>query len=137
MHVTPTKPATLSPLAGEKGNPLSPLMVKELGNSSNNAAMRNYISTEGWSVQHLLDIGRKNFREVERVKASLPIEELRNKILDNEEKGIPLIVEGWHEHPDWDKDNMSMQYFLGQAAEGMCIYLLLATDVTQTQPRRY
>lgn len=55
-----------------------------------------------------------SFQPVPRVSVSSS--DLDNMIAKHEKCGIPLIVEGWHEHPSWSKDLFSLDYLLEEFA---------------------
>ncbi|KZT56402.1 hypothetical protein CALCODRAFT_555925 [Calocera cornea HHB12733] len=47
-------------------------------------------------------IPRPGFLAMPTLDASLPIERLRIKMMEHEEKGIPLVVRGFHKLPGWN-----------------------------------
>lgn len=53
-----------------------------------------------------------NFKEIKRVSALLPKEELSKIIRKFEDLGIPLIVEGFHNLPDWKPETLSPEWLV-------------------------
>ncbi|RXW18728.1 hypothetical protein EST38_g7126 [Candolleomyces aberdarensis] len=68
------------------------------------------ISTKGWTYESVLQHG-KRFRPIERIKATAPETDIQEAIRRYEEDGIPMIIEGWHEHKKWRKDMFSLDFF--------------------------
>jgi hypothetical protein len=60
----------------------------------------NRLSTANWTLDSIIHLG-EHFREVRKVSASLPMNELLVAIHDHEYKGLPLVIEGWHKDPRW------------------------------------
>lgn len=73
------------------------------------------ISTRGWSVQSLLELGKGNFEEVERISVRkmtpLQIVEIARRC---EETGRPLILEDWHLRKEWDEAILNVDYLVKQ-----------------------
>lgn len=66
-------------------------------------------STRGWSLDLLLETG-PNFHDVHRVSATSP--DLGNTIRNVFElKGRPLVIEGFHQHPQWPKKMFTLEHF--------------------------
>ncbi|KIM48921.1 hypothetical protein M413DRAFT_90130 [Hebeloma cylindrosporum] len=66
-------------------------------------------STRGWSLDLLLETG-PNFHDVRRVSITSP--DLRDTIRDVfEVKGRPLVIEGFHQHPQWPKEIFTLEHF--------------------------
>lgn len=68
------------------------------------------IQAKDWSLEHLLS--NTNFRSVRRVSALLPTSRLLHELESHERDGLPLIIEGWHKHPQWPKDLFDMEWLL-------------------------
>jgi hypothetical protein len=66
-------------------------------------------STRGWSLDLLLETG-PNFHGVHRVSATSPDlgDTIRNVF---EVKGRPLVIEGFHQHPQWPKEMFTLEHF--------------------------
>lgn len=66
-------------------------------------------STRGWSLNLLLETG-PNFHDVRRVSATSPDlgDTIRNIF---EIKGRPLVIEGFHQHPQWPKEMFTLEHF--------------------------
>lgn len=71
------------------------------------------ISAKGWSLQKLIAAG-KRFKQVPRVSASA--HSLSAEIAKHE--GIPLIIDGWHNHPGWRKDRFNIDWFGQHGVKG-------------------
>ena len=68
-------------------------------------------SCKGWSLEDLLKKGKK-FVEIPRVNALQSPDVLSKCIDEYEIKGIPMIIEGWHNHPQWPKNLFSVDWLL-------------------------
>jgi len=68
-----------------------------------------------WSVQSLLELGKGNFEEVERISAHkltpLRIVEIARRY---EEMGCPLILEDWHLRKEWNSAILNADYLVKQ-----------------------
>ncbi|KAF8163484.1 hypothetical protein B0H34DRAFT_781185 [Crassisporium funariophilum] len=71
-------------------------------------ASTTLISTKGWSLDTLIEKG-DNFQQVHRVSAASS--SLLETIVEFDKKGIPLVLEGWHKHPNWPHDKFTPEYF--------------------------
>ncbi|KAJ3503771.1 hypothetical protein NLJ89_g8285 [Agrocybe chaxingu] len=93
-----------------------PLDALETPNSDTTVTMVSsqvMISTDGWSLDGLLAQG-KNFRHIRRVRAASS--RLSEILKDHEQNGIPLVVEGLHEHRKWKNDMFTMECFERESA---------------------
>lgn len=57
-----------------------------------------------------LKVASRNFQLIKRISANSP--QLPVEIRNSEQKGIPLVIEGWHERPTWSKDIFSVDFLL-------------------------
>lgn len=72
-----------------------------------------YISTRRWSVQTLLELGKGNFEEVERISVrKLTPQRIVEITRRYEEMGRPLILEDWHLREEWNKAILSADYLV-------------------------
>jgi hypothetical protein len=78
--------------------------------NTTSGAGRSRISTEGWTLESLVMLS-ENFHPIERVKATGPHEDIQRAIIQYEEEGIPMIIEGWQEHEKWPKDLFTLDFF--------------------------
>lgn len=71
------------------------------------------ISTRGWSVESLLELGKGNFEEVERVSVR-KMDPLRivETVRRYEERGCPLILEEWHLRKEWEESILNVDYLV-------------------------
>lgn len=67
------------------------------------------LSTTSWTADSLLHSG-PNFQPIPRVSAFSP--GLSDAIATHLERGMPLVIEGWHEHPKWPKEIFDLKYLL-------------------------
>ncbi|CAA7271539.1 unnamed protein product [Cyclocybe aegerita] len=94
----------------------SPLDAFEAPNSVTTVTMvssQAMISTNGWSLDGLLARGN-NFHHARRVRATSS--QLSDILKDHEQNGIPLVVEGLHEHRNWKKDMFALERFESESA---------------------
>lgn len=70
----------------------------------------------GWSLENLLSSG-KNFHPVKRV-SSTDTAEVLDAIQHHEDSGEPLIIEGYHTHPDWPQEEFGIDWFREHSQEG-------------------
>lgn len=77
---------------------------------------------EGWTVEHLLAQG-KRFVAVPRVSATSSANTLVNAIEESERTGVPLVIEGWHNHSKWPKDKFSLDWLRENGDQGVCSYI--------------
>jgi hypothetical protein len=75
-----------------------------------------------WEIDTLVK-SSSNFDPVPRVSASLPPDVLLSEVRWHEEKGIPLIIEGWHERPNWNQTLFSMEGFVTGGSQGEFRYI--------------
>ena len=61
-------------------------------------AKKPRISTKGWSLDSLIS-SSPNFYAVDRVRVTSS--ELSQIIGDHERRGLPLVIEGFHNHKNW------------------------------------
>jgi len=69
---------------------------------------RFMISTKGWSLDTLLELS-PNFRAARRVSATSST--VSDTLKEYERKGVPLVVEGFHKHPEWPQEMFSLDSF--------------------------
>ena len=90
------------------------------------------ITTLGWSVQSLLERGKGNFEEVERISVHkmtpLRIVETARRY---EQTGRPVILEDWHLRKEWDKAILNVNYLVKELPD-QGRYSLLLNDVELT-----
>ncbi|KAG6868711.1 hypothetical protein C0993_011649 [Termitomyces sp. T159_Od127] len=60
----------------------------------------SHIFTRGWTLEDILEKG-KRFRDVPRVA----LKEATRAIIQFDRDGVPLIIEGLHEEPNWPKED--------------------------------
>ncbi|GJE95153.1 hypothetical protein PsYK624_113340 [Phanerochaete sordida] len=106
MHEASTSAAAL------RRPPRQPATVSVQRPSAANDSPPSRISSKGWSLQSLLEHG--NFEHVRRVSALLPREQLLRELERYEHDGQPLIIEDWHQHPQWPKDLFDMKWLLNK-----------------------
>lgn len=76
------------------------------------------ISTRGWSVESLLELGGGKFEEVERVSVrKMPPQRIVEVVRKYEELGRPLILEEWHLRKEWNKAILSVDYLVGRSPD--------------------
>jgi hypothetical protein len=80
----------------------------------------NRLSTANWTLDSILSLG-SHFTPVHRVSASLPKNELLAFIQDFEYKGLPLVVEGWHQNPSWNTNILSPEWLANRYTERMSL----------------
>jgi hypothetical protein len=78
----------------------------------------NRLSAANWTLKSLVHLG-EHFREVRRVSAALPKNELLAVIHDHEYKGLPLVIEGWHKDPRWNAKLLSPDWLTTKYLERM------------------
>lgn len=72
------------------------------------------LTTRDWSLATLVASGPR-FRRVKRLSANLGPEELFRQVVESEDSGMPIVIEGWHERPEWptkmfDLDGLKQQH---------------------------
>jgi len=91
---------------------------------SANPLVGERISTRGWSVESLLELGEDNFKEVERVSVRrMPPGRIVEVVRKYEELGRPLILEEWHLRKEWDKAILNVDYLVEQSPDQGAHYL--------------
>jgi hypothetical protein len=78
---------------------------------------RIFVSSKDWTVDALVKRGPR-FREVPRVSALQPLPKLVAAIETHERSGVPLIIEGWHKHPEWPKNKFTVDWFREHGQQG-------------------
>lgn len=73
------------------------------------AASPSLLTTKGWSLDGLLASGPR-FKRVPRISATSGLNELFLKIVEHENKGIPLIIEGWQDRPEWPQNLFDLDW---------------------------
>jgi hypothetical protein len=73
------------------------------------AASSDPYTTKGWSLDGLLDSGPR-FKRVPRISATSGLNELFLKVVEHENKGIPLIIEGWQDRPEWPRNLFDLDW---------------------------
>lgn len=59
------------------------------------------VTSRGWSLEGLVASGPR-FRTVDRISANSGTpEQIASTIKDYEQRNIPLVVQDFHNHPDW------------------------------------
>ena len=77
------------------------------------SAVGECLSTRGWSVESLLELGKGNFEEVERISVQkMTPQRIVDTIRRYEEMGCPLILEEWHLRKEWNKGILSVDYLV-------------------------
>jgi hypothetical protein len=66
-------------------------------------------STFGWDPENIVASGTR-FRHAPRVSASMPRDEMLATIAEHEKSGVPLVIEGWHQHPDWPGELFTLDW---------------------------
>jgi hypothetical protein len=100
------------PLAPPPPDPLAGLYPTRLIPIPANTTM---ISTKGWSLDFLINQSI-HFHRVPRVSAlsgSLP-----QYINDHEISGVPLVIEHCHMHPNWSKEEFTLDSFASATSDG-------------------
>ena len=90
---------------------------------------RDFISTAGWTFDGLLVAGQR-FREVPRI--SIDSDNLQAVLDEHEKSGVPLIVEGLHNRPEWPRDIFNPDWF---SAHGQQSTSLKHADHHVSQPK--
>lgn len=78
---------------------------------------KTFISSKDWTLVNLLKRGEK-FVEVPRVSVSLEDAKLHSIIRDYEQKGIPLVIDGLHNHPCWP-EMFDLEWFRKNGQQGV------------------
>ncbi|KAL6298227.1 hypothetical protein BKA93DRAFT_812084 [Sparassis latifolia] len=69
------------------------------------------VTTYGWTFDGLISKGNR-FKPVPRVSALASVRELEEVVKNHEQSGIPLVIENWHERPEWRKDIFNVDWLL-------------------------
>jgi hypothetical protein len=98
-----------------------------------------FLTSAGWSLNELLTRGRR-FREIPRVSVS--DQNLELTIRQHEASGVPLVIEGMHEHETWPTATFDIQWLrdnskqreLSKMVEKLGSDDTLARDTGQKRP---
>lgn len=75
------------------------------------------ISTDGWSLDYLLKQSN-NFREIPRVHATSLDLSRRIGRFESSKENEPLVIEGWHETPEWPSDLFTIDWLRQNGKSG-------------------
>ena len=70
------------------------------------------VSTKGWTLDSLIK-SNGNFCAVERVPARS--DALLDIVKKHERNGVPLVIEGFHEHKKWPANMFTLEGFSGSS----------------------
>ena len=71
------------------------------------------ISTRGWTMESLLELGNSKFSPVKRISVRrLSTTQIVEIVREYEELGSPLILEEWHLRRDWNKTVLNVDYLV-------------------------
>lgn len=73
-----------------------------------------HILTRGWTFNNILKKG-KRFREVPRVA----LKEATKAVVKFDRDGVPLIIEGLHEEPNWPKEDFHPDWLKNYGPKGL------------------
>ena len=74
-----------------------------------------------WTADSLVE--NNNFKYVPRISSSQSLCFLLDKVREHESTGVPLIIEGWHQRPNWNDALFSMEGFIGDGTQSECRYV--------------
>lgn len=82
------------------------------------------ISTKGWTADNLIALSEQ-FYLVQRVRANSA--SLSQEIEKFERSGVPLVVEGWQDHPHWPKSTFDIDWLASHGPQGayFCFHILV------------
>jgi hypothetical protein len=87
---------------------------------------KGLITTKGWTLAELVKKA-PNFRPVNRVHFRNP--SLMQKIRMHEDSGIPLIIEGFHEHESWPTELFTLDWLNEHGKPGKKLSLMVKPDL--------
>ena len=104
MHVTVTASWLLTRLFGlGSGHPFK----SHWQPAQNKMTPGPFLTSAGWSLNQLIARGPR-FREIPRVSVS--DQNLEVTIHQHETSGVPLVIEGMHEHETWPAATFNIQW---------------------------
>jgi hypothetical protein len=83
-----------------------------------------YYTTQGWLLDDLVLSGPR-FQHAPRVSAFLPPAQLLDTIAEHEKNGIPLVIDGWQNHPAWPKETFTLEWLEQNAAKQSAYFTIL------------
>ncbi|KAI0093671.1 hypothetical protein BDY19DRAFT_918246 [Irpex rosettiformis] len=77
------------------------------------------MSSSQWDFEKIIQQG-KNFKNIRRISAQLPEEEMARTIKEYDDSGEPLIIEGFHKSATWPQKVFDVDWLLEHYGEQMC-----------------
>lgn len=111
--------ATGSPTLGAKQT------SESHNHGTNHLLTRGLITTKGWTLAGLVNKA-PNFHPVHTVHFRDP--GLLQEIRTHEDSGIPLIIQGFHEHESWPADLFSLDWLNEHGNPGKKLSLMVELD---------
>lgn len=103
--------------------------LKQIYPINNHAAKhpltKGLITTKGWTLSGLVKKA-SNFYPVDRIHFRDP--GLMQKIQTHEDSGVPLIIQGFHEHKDWPTDLFTLDWLNEHGKPGKKPSLIVEPD---------